>query len=57
MPDDKKIIIDEDWKAQVQAEKEAAKQSGGEPERVRKKWPSPQRRRRASRSADAARFV
>ena len=24
MPDDKKIIIDEDWKAQVQAEKEAA---------------------------------
>jgi hypothetical protein len=31
MPDDKKIIIDEDWKAQVQAEREAAKQSGGEP--------------------------
>jgi hypothetical protein len=28
MPDDKKIIIDEDWKAQVQAEKEAA---AGEP--------------------------
>ena len=28
MPEDKKIIIDEDWKAQVQAEKEAA---AGEP--------------------------
>ena len=27
MPDDKKIIIDEDWKAQVQAEKEAAAKS------------------------------
>ena len=25
MPDDKKIIIDEDWKSQVQAEKEALK--------------------------------
>ncbi|MEN1682041.1 MAG: DUF1844 domain-containing protein [Planctomycetota bacterium] len=34
MPDEeKKIIIDEDWKSQVEAEKEAAKQSAiGEPE-------------------------
>jgi hypothetical protein len=31
MPDNKKIIIDEDWKTQVQAEKEAAKKPGGEP--------------------------
>ncbi|MEQ8848343.1 DUF1844 domain-containing protein [Botrimarina sp.] len=32
MSEEKKFIIDEDWKAQVQAEKEAAaKQSGGEP--------------------------
>jgi hypothetical protein len=31
MADDKKIIVDEDWKAKVQAEKEAAKQAGGEP--------------------------
>ena len=33
MPDDKKLIIDEDWKTQVQAEKEAAaarKASGSE---------------------------
>jgi hypothetical protein len=31
MPDEKKIIIDEDWKAQVQAEKEAAaKQAPGD---------------------------
>lgn len=32
MPEEKKIIIDEDWKAQVHAEKEAAaKQTPGEP--------------------------
>jgi hypothetical protein len=34
MPDDKKLIIDEDWKTQVQAEKEAAaakKAAGSEP--------------------------
>ena len=34
MPDDKKLIIDEDWKTQVQAEKEAAaarKAPGNEP--------------------------
>jgi hypothetical protein len=31
MADEKKIIIDEDWKSQVQAEKEAAKQSPTEP--------------------------
>lgn len=34
MPDDKKIIIDEDWKSQVQAEKERAQRgekAGGEP--------------------------
>src|SRR6187431_2519437 len=30
MPDDKKIIIDEDWKAQVQAEKEAANHPASE---------------------------
>ena len=27
MPDEKKLIIDEDWKSQVEAEKQAAKQS------------------------------
>ncbi|MGD9634955.1 MAG: DUF1844 domain-containing protein, partial [Pirellulales bacterium] len=33
MPDDKKIIIDEDWKSQVQAEKEAAaKQEPAKPQ-------------------------
>jgi hypothetical protein len=32
MPDEKKIIVDEDWKAQVQAEKEAAKQQTREPD-------------------------
>jgi len=31
MSDEKKIIIDEDWKSQVQAEKEAAKQGGPSP--------------------------
>lgn len=31
MADEKKIIIDEDWKSQVQAEKEAAKQGGPSP--------------------------
>jgi Domain of unknown function (DUF1844) len=31
MSDQKKIIIDEDWKSQVQAEKEAAKQQATEP--------------------------
>lgn len=31
MSDEKKIIIDEDWKAQVEAEREAAKHAGGEP--------------------------
>lgn len=31
MPDPKKIIIDEDWKSQVQAEKEAAKHPVSEP--------------------------
>lgn len=30
MSDEKKIIIDEDWKSQVQAEKEAAKHPAGE---------------------------
>ena len=35
MPDEKKIIIDEGWKAQVQAEKEAAvKSAAGEPASV-----------------------
>jgi|SoiMethySBSTD1v2_1073268.scaffolds.fasta_scaffold600720_1 hypothetical protein len=29
MADEKKIIVDEDWKAQVQAEKEAAKKEAG----------------------------
>ncbi len=29
-PQEKKIIVDEDWKTQVQAEKEAAQQSGGD---------------------------
>ena len=29
-PQEKEIIIDEDWKSQVQAEKEGAKQPGGE---------------------------
>ncbi len=31
MADEKKIIIDEDWKSQVQAEKEAAKQRSPQP--------------------------
>lgn len=31
MSDEKKIIIDEDWKSQVQAEKEAAKHAGTSP--------------------------
>lgn len=31
-PQGKKIIVDEDWKAQVEAEKEAAKQAPGEPQ-------------------------
>ncbi len=31
MADEKKIIIDEDWKTQVQAEKEAAKHAGDSP--------------------------
>ena len=31
MVDEKKIIIDEDWKSQVQAEKEAAKQQSPQP--------------------------
>jgi len=31
MSEEKKIIIDEDWKSQVQAEKEAAKQQSSEP--------------------------
>ena len=31
MADEKKIIIDEDWKTQVQAEKEAAKQQAAKP--------------------------
>jgi hypothetical protein len=31
MADEKKIIIDEDWKSQVQAEKEAAKQKSPQP--------------------------
>jgi hypothetical protein len=31
MSDEKKIIIDEDWKSQVAAEKEAAKRQSGEP--------------------------
>jgi len=31
MADEKKIIIDEDWKSQVQAEKEAAKQQATQP--------------------------
>lgn len=31
MADDKKIIIDEDWKAQVQAEKDAAAKDSGDP--------------------------
>jgi hypothetical protein len=30
--DEKKIIIDEDWKAQVQAEKEAAAEESGKPQ-------------------------
>jgi Domain of unknown function (DUF1844) len=29
MPEEKKLIIDEDWKSQVQAEKEAAQQASG----------------------------
>ncbi len=29
-PQDKKIIVDEDWKTQVQAEKEGSQQSGGD---------------------------
>jgi len=31
-PQGKKILVDEDWKAQVEAEKEAAKQTPGEPQ-------------------------
>ena len=31
MSEEKKIIIDEDWKAQVQAEKQAEKQAAGKP--------------------------
>jgi hypothetical protein len=35
MPDEKKIIVDEDWKAQVQAEKEqAAKSEGARPSKA-----------------------
>jgi hypothetical protein len=45
MPDDneqdeKKIIIDEDWKSQVEAEKEAA--AGGQPQQARKSDKEPE---------------
>lgn len=41
-PQEKKIIVDEDWKSQVQAEKEAAKQSQEEtPETSRPREPLP----------------
>jgi len=32
MPDEKKIIIDEDWKSQVEAEKEAAEKGATQPQ-------------------------
>ena len=35
-PQGKKIIVDEDWKAQVEAEKEAAKHAAQQPETARK---------------------
>ncbi len=35
-PQGKKIIVDEDWKAQVEAEKEAAKHAAQQPEAARK---------------------
>lgn len=41
MSEDKKIIIDEDWKSQVEAEKSAAQQSPDEPQPSESDQPSP----------------